>query len=269
MDAKVGVQERARRGGIAEPAAHQDLGEDLAHAELPGEPPDICERRRRDAPGAGIVHECITARVYRAAATEAAGRDSGGLAGPAGVVRLGPGPRALARVRLRRGVVRRRSTGHGDGGLLAGGALGGRLLGGRLGRRVADASAASSATTVSASSDSTAVTASSLTTVSCLSGDDGRGSALHHGGRLRLRDDGRGHDLDGGRRRGRRRARGQSLGLAQPLVGGLQFGFELASRSRSWRTARTTPPARPTMKTRAAITADTQNTDTALTVPTA
>ncbi len=124
VDAEVGVQERARRGGIAEPAADQDLGEDLAHAELPGEPPDVCERRRRYAPGAGIVHECITARVYRAGATEAAGTDSGGLAGPAGVVRLGPGLRALAGVRLRRGLVRRRRAGHGDGGLLAGGDLG-------------------------------------------------------------------------------------------------------------------------------------------------
>ena len=40
VDAEVGVQERARRRGVAEPAAHEDLGEDLAHAELAGEPAD-------------------------------------------------------------------------------------------------------------------------------------------------------------------------------------------------------------------------------------
>ena len=71
VDAEVRVEEGARRGGVAEPAAHEHLGEDVAHAELLGEPPDVGEGGRRDAPGAWIGHECITRRVYRPGATDA------------------------------------------------------------------------------------------------------------------------------------------------------------------------------------------------------
>ena len=63
VDAEVGVQEGARHGQIVEPAAHQHLGEDVAHAELFGEQPNVGERGGRDAPGAWIGHECITPRV--------------------------------------------------------------------------------------------------------------------------------------------------------------------------------------------------------------
>ncbi|MBE0529079.1 MAG: hypothetical protein IH629_07770 [Thermoleophilia bacterium] len=46
VDAEVRMQKSPRRGGIAEPAAHEHLGEDLAHRELLGKPPDLRERRR-------------------------------------------------------------------------------------------------------------------------------------------------------------------------------------------------------------------------------
>ena len=246
MDAEVGVQERARRGGVAEPAAHQDLGEDLAHAELAGEPPDGCERRRRDAPGAGIVHECITARVYRAGATDAAGGRLRRLAGPAGPASPAGGSASVLAPACDSGEAssaggvpamvtavcspasatlgRRRSL---VGGLVGGvasptasGASGDDRLGlPGLDRRhgfVARGAAAASLTTVAslrrrrvASSVSTTVAASCSATTVAATTSPRRGRAA----------------------RRRRRARRQSLGLAQPLVGGLELGLELAPRA--------------------------------------
>jgi hypothetical protein len=63
VDLELGVKEGARRGGIAEPAAHEHLGEDVADAELGGQPPDLCIWRRRDPPEAWVGHECITPSV--------------------------------------------------------------------------------------------------------------------------------------------------------------------------------------------------------------
>ena len=61
VDAVVRVQKGLRRGGVAVPAAHEDLRHDLAHAELRREAADVGVRDGRDAPRTGIVHEYLTA----------------------------------------------------------------------------------------------------------------------------------------------------------------------------------------------------------------
>ena len=77
MHAEVGVQEAASRTPCRRALAHEDLRQDLAHAELGGEVVDSGERGRRDAPGSEIVHDGITLRVYRRAETDAAEARSG------------------------------------------------------------------------------------------------------------------------------------------------------------------------------------------------
>ena len=66
-----GRRKALRRGRVVEAAAHEDLGEGLADAELVGEPARGRVVDRRDAPGAVVDHGSITDRVYRARATDA------------------------------------------------------------------------------------------------------------------------------------------------------------------------------------------------------
>jgi len=55
------VQEGVRLLGLGEPAAHEDLGERVAHAELVGQPPGGAVVDRRNAPGTVVDQGCITA----------------------------------------------------------------------------------------------------------------------------------------------------------------------------------------------------------------
>ena len=63
VHAELGVQEGPRRGGIAEPAAHQHLGQHFAHAEVGCQPPHVGVGSRRDPSGAGVVTGASRGRV--------------------------------------------------------------------------------------------------------------------------------------------------------------------------------------------------------------
>ena len=245
VNAEVRMQKGPRRGGIAEPAAHEHLGEDLAHPELSGESPDLRERRRRDTPGAWIGHECITPPVYRPRTTDAdaGGRDSGG--GRRRIVAGVAGPRVLAGLRRRlRGVAGSPAASPAMVTAVASPAspdstpsVTSASASPAPVSAPATAVAASPATTVAAASStappapsplSTTVTASALSTIVAASSPGATTVASPAATSSAVsRDGGR---SDGVRLRGRVR-RGpdrQRLSLAEALVRGLELGLELA-----------------------------------------